>query len=145
MNRFKPTAADRKEKRATQQFQLHSVDIATEVPSNWQEFVGKSIFFWSWTIGRINETERTKVFIFHTLNNIGFYKIQRKLNKLYPNWDVDRWTPFKFGKHFGFQIPYGVSHAIEVRVPEPTPWLELMEKTTKCLERDIYVEPEKAE
>jgi hypothetical protein len=140
MNRFRPTASDRKEKKVTNQFSLHSVEVSNTSESSWKELVGKDIFFWSWTIGRINETARTRVFIFHTLKNVGFYRIQKLLNKRYPDWEVDRWTPFKFGKGVGFQIPYGVSHAIEVRVPEPTPWLDVMEKTTVGLEKELRVE-----
>jgi hypothetical protein len=136
-NQFKPTASDRKEKKATNQFNLHSVDVSGVTENSWKELVGKDIFFWSWTIGKINETARTKIFIFHTKTNFGFYKIQKMLNEKYSDWDISRWTPFKFGKGIGIQVPYGVSHAIEVRVKEATPWLEVMKKTTTALETVI--------
>jgi hypothetical protein len=141
MNNFRPTASDRKEKRVVQNFSLHSVEISDDVNSSWKERVGVDIFFWSWTIGKINENARTKVFVFHTLGNFGFHKIQKQLKKYHQDWEIERWTPFKFGTGLGLQIPYGVSHAIEVRVPEPTPWLELMEKTTICLEPVIKPKP----
>jgi hypothetical protein len=137
-NQFKPTASDRKEKKVTNQFNLHSVDISGVTENSWKELVGKEIFFWSWTIGRINETARTKTFIFHTKANFGFYKVQKLLKEKYPDWDISRWT--LFGRDVGIQIPYGVSHAIEIRVKEPTPWLDLMEKTTSTLEPAIRLE-----
>jgi hypothetical protein len=48
---FRPTASDRKEKKVTNQFQLHSVEISGVTENSWKELVGKEIFFWSWTIG----------------------------------------------------------------------------------------------
>ena len=138
MNNFKPTASDRKEKKVTNSFALHSVELSSVTENSWKELVGKDIFFWSWTIGRINENARTKSFIFHTKINFGFNRIEKLLKKTNPNWEVQRWTPF--GRTFGFQVPYGVSHAIEIRVPEPTPWLDVMEKTTIALEPNIRAE-----
>jgi hypothetical protein len=136
---YVPTTSQRKEKRVNEGCQLHSVNPEGVTDDTWQNLVGKNIFFWSWTIDKIKitETARTRFFIFHTTADLGFYKVHRKLSKAYPTWYIDRWTPFKYTKNIAFPVPYLISHAIEVKTPEPLTWLDVMEKITRCIEPEL--------
>jgi len=134
---YTPTTAQRKEKRVNQNCQLHSVEPDEVKEETWQDLVGKNIFFWSWTITKLKEDTRNKYFIFHTVSDLGFFKIHRMLTKLYPDWYVDRWTPLKYGRNLRLPIPYIISHAVEVKTPEAMTWLEFMEKVTVCLEKEL--------
>jgi hypothetical protein len=107
------------------------------IEETWKNLVGTKIFFWSWTLTRVSTESRDRYFIFHTVSDIGFYKIHKMLTTAYPDWYVDRWSPFKYGKGITLPIPYIISHAIEIKTPEPITWLELMEKVTVCLENEI--------
>jgi len=134
---YTPTTSQRKEKRINQSCQLHSVKPEEVIEENWKNLVGTKIFFWSWTLTKVSNNDRDRYFIFHTVSDIGYYKIHKMLTTAYPDWFVDRWSPFKYGKGIALPIPYIISHAVEIKTPEPITWLELMEKVTVCLENEI--------
>jgi hypothetical protein len=134
---YVPTASQRKEKRTMQSCELHNVEHTNINEETWQELIGKKIFFWSWTLTKIDETTTSRYFIFHTISDLGFYKIQRIIARAYPIWEVQRWSPFHYGKNMRLPIPYILSHAIEIKTPETMSWLELMRKVTILLEKEL--------
>lgn len=127
MNNFRPTASQRKEEKVKDDTHIQSVE--------WESLVGKRIYFWSWTIEKVKDVEKKgHLFIFHTTKQIGFNTVERKIHKVEPTWNVQRWSPFVATKSIRFVVPYMLGHAVEVKCPEPTKWLTVMETVTKALE-----------
>ena len=133
---YTPTTAQRKEKRIIKTCQLHSVTSEDVKEESWENLVGSKIFFWSWSITKVQnvETARDRYFIFHTASDLGFYNVQARLKKEYPSWAVNRWRPLKYGPNLNITIPYVISHAVEIHTPEPETWLSVIERVTRCLE-----------
>ena len=136
---YTPTTSQRKEKRINKTCQLHSVTSEDVKEESWESLVGNKIFFWSWSITKVQnvETARDKYFIFHTIADLGFYNVQNKLKKSYPDWSVSRWRPLKYGGNLAITVPYVISHAVEIHTHEPETWLSMIERITKCLEPNL--------
>jgi len=128
---YHPTPAQRKSKRTDERNGLHLVE--PNGSTEWQKLVNTKIFFWSWSLTGVNENTRSKYFIFHTVDDIGFFKVRKLLTKQNPDLKISRWTPFKYNDFLIFSVPYTLSHAIEVITPTAITWLEFMELITLSL------------
>jgi len=128
---FTPTASQRKEVKAETNQHVQSVE--------WEKLVGKRIYFWSLTIDKVKDVDKTKgkFFLFHTTKQIGYYTVKNLIQKEHPLWIVNRWSPFTLGKNIKFTIPYMLGHAVVVKTDVPVTWLELMECVVRSLEREL--------
>jgi len=131
---YVPTASQRKAMRARQNQQLYPVHPEGS-EEEWKLLIDDKIFFWIWSLSGISSAEaRSKYFIFHTKDDLGYYNVHKRLKTKFPEWKIDRWSPFKYGRNTSLPIPYFLAHAVEITTPESITWLEIMEKVTCCLQ-----------
>jgi len=122
--RFRPTPSKIAEKRRRGNERTSSVDIdVTQIDKEYlNKFLGK-IFFWSFTIGKVNPHTHTTKFRVVTHRHIPKHKLIPLVEKVFP--DGCRVTPVR---------GYSFTHSFDVKTVSPWRWDDFIWRVTKALE-----------
>jgi hypothetical protein len=108
------------------------MDDISDIPPE----VNREIYFWSWTLQKVNLNNYSKLFIAHTRRDIGFDRIYERLHKQHPEWAVTRFKLLQLHRNMYIPAPFFIAHAIEIRTQERVFWVDMINEVTRIL-RDI--------
>ncbi len=122
--RFRPTPSKIAEKRRRGNERTSSVDIdVNQIDTEYlSKFLGK-IFFWSFTIGKVNPHTHTTKFRVSTHRHIPKYKLIPLVEGALP--DGSKVTPVR---------GYNFRHTFDVKIASPWRWDSFVWRITKALE-----------
>lgn len=115
----------RKEIELRQKNMLKPVGLDTGDPIP-ESVLKRRIYFWSWTLQKVDLTNYSKLFIFHTQRNVGFDRIYQKLHEEHPDWLITRFKMLQLHRDFYIPAPFFIAHAVEIRCTERVLWVDMI-------------------